>query len=75
MPANRKVRTMLQILATDTKASAAIRLRCIEWIMALDGVAKPGQMTQENSIETAKLDAGLSKLIAAEFPENSAEND
>ena len=66
---------MLQILATDEKASAAIRLRCIEWIMVLDGVAKPEQMMAQKREATANTDAGLSRLIGAEMPEKSAEND
>jgi hypothetical protein len=67
-------RQLLQNLALDAKVER-IRLRAIELIMLLDGDLTADSMSARTEKETAKLDAGLSKLIGAELPENSADND
>ena len=74
MPARRTARAMLQILAVDKSASAAIRLHCIEWIMFLDGAIKQEQIHPLKAKDAAKLDAGLSTLLGAEIAEKTGEN-
>jgi hypothetical protein len=67
-------RQLLQGLA-QTATSDKVRLRACELIMVLDGKLTADAVTPRTEKETAKLDAGLSKLIGVEMPEKSAEND
>jgi hypothetical protein len=74
MPARRTARSMLQRLAIDAKVGGAIRLRCIEWVMVLDGLTKAERITTLQTKATADIDEGLSKLIGEETPEKFGEN-
>lgn len=66
-------RQLLQNLA-QTATSDKVRLRACELIMLIDGKLTGDAVTPRSDKETAKLDAGLSKLIGSELSENSGEN-